>query len=787
MGQYSLGQPVPRSEDPRLLRGAGRYADDRTAPRMAHGYVLRSPHAHARITDIDADAAAAAPGVLAVLTGRDWQALGWGDVPGDAPTRRKRDGTRMYASQFPALATGRVRFVGDAVAFVVAETRALAEDAAELIEVTYEPLPSVTDTAAAAARGAPAVWDDNPDNICFVHQVGDREAVDAGFASAAHVVSKDFAINRVTAAAVEPRSCLGDASGDRYVIYTTLQQANPYRMHLARIIGVSESRVRVVAGDIGGSFGMKSPVYRENILVLWASRVVGRPVKWTSSRTEAFQSDCQGRDNVTTAELALDRNGRFLAMRARNIVNVGAYLIQAGSGPAVNNIGTLAGVYKTPAIHVDITTVYSHTTPTRPYRGAGRPEAAYVMERLVELAAAELGMDSVALRRRNTVPPDAMPFRTGLVFEYDCGEFEKNMDMVLDLANYDGFPERQEEAARRGRLRGIGISNTIERAAAPGIEGAEIRFDRSGTATILSGSITQGQGHETVYKQLVCDRLGLDYDDVHYGWGDTDLVPFGHGTGGSRSATLGGSALLMAADKILDKAKRIAAHLLEAAADDLEFGEGVFRVAGTDRAVTICDVARAAADPGRIPGDMEPGLTAQAVYTARTMNYPNGCHVCELEIDPDTGSAEILRYSVVDDVGTVMNPLLLKGQIHGGVAQGLGQAVMEDLRYEAGQNVTSTFMDYAMPRADDLPAIEVDSNPVPTATNPLGVKGAGEAGTVGALPAVTNAVVDALSTLGVTHIEMPATPERIWRAIRAAERMRIGEPDRVRSPHGRQA
>ena len=787
MGQYSLGQPVPRSEDPRLLRGAGRYADDRTAPRMAHGYVLRSPHAHARITDIDADAAAAAPGVLAVLTGRDWQALGWGDVPGDAPTRRKRDGTRMYASRFPTLATGRVRFVGDAVAFVVAETRALAEDAAELIEVTYEPLPSVTDTAAAAAHGAPAVWDDNPDNICFVHQVGDREAVDAGFASAAHVVSKDFVINRVTAAAVEPRSCLGDASGDRYVIYTTLQQANPYRMHLARIIGVSESRVRVVAGDIGGSFGMKSPVYRENILVLWASRVVGRPVKWTSSRTEAFQSDCQGRDNVTTAELALDRNGRFLAMRARNIVNVGAYLIQAGSGPAVNNIGTLAGVYKTPAIHVDITTVYSHTTPTRPYRGAGRPEAAYVMERLVELAAAELGMDSVALRRRNTVPPDAMPFRTGLVFEYDCGEFEKNMDMVLDLANYDGFPERQEEAARRGRLRGIGISNTIARAAAPGIEGAEIRFDRSGTATILSGSITQGQGHETVYKQLVCDRLGLDYDDVHYGWGDTDLVPFGHGTGGSRSATLGGSALLMAADKILDKAKLIAAHLLEAAADDLEFGEGVFRIAGTDRAMTICDVARAAADPGRIPGDMEPGLTAQAVYTARTMNYPNGCHVCELEIDPDTGSAEILRYSVVDDVGTVMNPLLLKGQIHGGVAQGLGQAVMEDLRYEAGQNVTSTFMDYAMPRADDLPAIEVNSNPVPTATNPLGVKGAGEAGTVGALPAVTNAVVDALSTLGVTHIEMPATPERIWRAIRAAERMRIGEPDRVRSPHGRQA
>lgn len=780
MGKYALGQSVPRSEDPRLLRGAGRFADDRALPRMVHGHVLRSPHAHARITHIDAEAAAASPGALAVLTGRDWQALGWGDVPGDPPNRRKRDGTQMYASRFPALATERVRFVGDAVAFVVAETRALAEDSAELIEVTYEPLPSVTDTAKAAAGGAPAVWDDNPDNVCFVHQVGDRAAVDAAFASAAHVVSRNFAINRVTAAALEPRSCLGDASDDRYVIYTTLQQANPYRTHLARIIGVSESKVRVVAGDIGGSFGMKSPIYRENILVLWASRVVGRPVKWTGSRTESFQSDCQGRDNATTAELALDRNGRFLAMRVRNVVNVGAYLIQAGSGPAVNNIGTLAGVYMTPAIHVDIATVYSHTTPTRPYRGAGRPEAAYVMERLVELAAAELGTDSVSLRRRNAIPPDAMPFRTGLVFEYDCGEFEKNMDMALELADYGGFPERREEAAGRGRLRGIGISNTIERAAAPGIEGAEIRFDRSGTAAILSGSITQGQGHETVYKQLVCDRLGLDYDDVHYGWGDTDLVPFGHGTGGSRSATLGGSALLMAADKILDKAKRFAAHALEAAVDDVEFNEGVFRIAGTDRTVTICDVARAAADPGRIPDDMEPGLTAQAVYTAKTMNYPNGCHVCELEIDPETGSTDILRYSVVDDVGTVMNPLLLKGQIHGGVAQGLGQAVMEDLRYEAGQNVTATFMDYAMPRADDFPAIEVKSNPVPTATNPLGVKGAGEAGTVGALPAVTNAVVDALSAFGVSHIGMPATPERIWRAIRDAERGRSAEQDRVR-------
>ena len=769
MGKYALGQSVPRSEDPRLLRGGGRYADDRRLPGTAHGYVLRSPYAHARIDAIDVSEALAAPGVVAVYTGADWKAGGWGDVPGDPP-RKKRDGTPGYLPPFPALVLDRARYVGDPVALVVAETRLHAQDAAELIRVDYTPLPSVTDTAKALASDAPAVWDDNPGNIAFVHLVGDKAAVDAAFAKADRIVRKEFVINRVAPATMEPRSCLGhyDANEDRYTIYTTLQHANPYRMNLAtKVIGVPESRVRVVSGDIGGSFGMKSSVYNENLLVLWASKLTGRPVRWTSDRTEAFQTDCQGRDNVTTGELALDAEGNFLAMRVTTVGALGAYMTQAGGGPLTTNLGTLAGVYRTPAIHVDVTAVYTNTTMTRPYRGAGRPEAAYVIERLVELAADEMGIDPAELRRRNTIPPDAMPFQTGLTFKYDCGEFEKNMDLALGMADYANFPARRAAAKQRGRLRGIGISNTIERAAAPGLEGGEIRFDRSGTATILSGSIAQGQGHETVFKQLVCDRLGLDYDDVHYVQGDTDLVPFGQGTGGSRSATIGGSALWMASEKIVDKAKRIAAHLLEAAVDDIEFAEGTFTVAGTDRKTTIRDVARAAANPDKLPDDMEPGLTAQAVYTAKTMNYPNGCHVVEVEIDPETGTVEIVAYNVVDDVGTVMNPLLLKGQIHGGVAQGVGQALMEDMRYDpaTGQNVTASFMDYAMPRADTFPMIEVKSNGVPTKTNPLGVKGAGEAGTVGALPAVTNAIVDALSEYGVTHIEMPATPERIWRAI----------------------
>jgi carbon-monoxide dehydrogenase large subunit len=488
-------------------------------------------------------------------------------------------------------------------------------------------------------------------------------------------------------------------------------------------------------------------------------------VKWISTRSEAFLSDAQARDNVTEAELALDKDGTFLGLRVKTIAAIGAYL-QPAMPAFVLNAGTLAGCYRTAAIHVDVTGVFTNTNPVRPYRGNGRPEAAYVIERMVDLAADELNIDPAELRRRNYIAPSAMPFKTGLTFTYDSGEFEKNMDLALDLADFKGFQARKAQARKRGKLLGLGISNTIERAAAAGLEGAEVRFDRSGAATLFSGSNTQGQGHETVFKQLVCDRLGLDPNEVHYVQGDTDQVFFGEGTGGSRSATTAGSAFHLATEKIVAKARAIAAHLLKVDETDLKFEDGVFSSNKTNQTLTIKEIAKDSINPAKLPKGMEPGLIATAVYTAPVANYPNGCHICELEIEQETGKVEIVRYSVVDDVGTVLNPLLLHGQIHGGIAQGAGQVLMEDIHFDAeGQLVTGSFMDYAMPHAHDFCNMEVESNPVPTKTNPLGVKGAGEAGCVGALPAVANALVDALSEFGVRHIEMPATPERIWRAM----------------------
>jgi carbon-monoxide dehydrogenase large subunit len=770
MGEFAIGQSVPRFEDPRLLKGGGRYVGDMVLPGMAFGYVLRSPHAHARIRSIDVGLAKAAPGVLAILTGTDWQACGWGDLPVPGGLKR-RDGS-VFRPPYPALVRDRVRFVGDYVAFVVAETYHQALDAAERIAVDYEPLPACASTAEAIGSGAPRVWDDCPDNIGFVQLFGDKAATEAAFAEADHVVRHRFVINRVTAASMEPRGCLGDynASEDRYTVYTTLQRTHPFRSELAPVLKVPESKIRVVAGDIGGSFGMKSAVYNEVALVLLASKHVGRPVKWTSTRSESFLCDAQARDNVTEAELALDKAGSFLGLRVKTIASIGAYL-QTGMQAFTGNIGTLAGVYRTPAIHADVTAVFTHTNPVRPYRGNGRPEAAYVIERLVDLAADELGIDPAELRRRNYIAPEAMPFKTGLTFTYDSGEFEKSMNMALELADFAGFEQRRAQARKRGKLRGIGLSNTIERAAAQGFEGAEIRFDKSGTATLLAGSVTQGQGHETIFKQIMCDRLGLDPGEVHYVQGDTDQVFVGEGTGGSRSATIGGSAVDIAAERITNKAKHIAAHLLKLDADEINFADGVFSSPKTNRTLTIKDVAKEAMEPTSLPKGIDVGLIATATYTAPVQNFPNGCHICELEVDEDTGEAAIVRYSVVDDVGTVINPLLLKGQIVGGVAQGVGQILMEDIRFnEDGQNLTASFMDYAMPRATDISAVDVKSNPVPTKTNPLGVKGAGEAGCVGAMPAVANALVDALSHLGIRHIGMPATPERLWRAMKEANR-----------------
>ncbi|MGB8037877.1 MAG: xanthine dehydrogenase family protein molybdopterin-binding subunit [Pseudolabrys sp.] len=767
MGEFAIGQGVSRFEDPRLIRGGGKYIDDVVYPGMAYGVVLRSPHGHAKIISIDASAASAAPGVLAVITAADWKTAGLGELPSHGGLKR-RDGSPMFNPSYPVLADDRVRWVGDPVAFVVAETQAQAADAAELIAVDYEPLPAVVSTAKAIEPDAAKVWDGCADNISFVELIGDKAATDAAFANAAHIVKHRFVINRVTAASMEPRGAVGVylPLEDRYIIHSPVQRAHPYRSELAKqVLKVAESKVRVICIDVGGSFGMKTPVFNEAPLTLFASKLTGRPVKWISTRTEAFLSDAQARDNVTEAELALDKDGIFLGLRVKTIAAIGAYL-QNNMPAFLLNAGTLAGTYRTPAIFVDITGVFTNTNPVRPYRGNGRPEAGYVIERIIDIAADELKIDPIELRRRNYISPQQMPFKTGLTFTYDCGEFEKNMDMALELHDSAGFKRRREESRRRGKLRGLGISNTIERAAAGGTEGAEVRFDRSGSVTLFSGSVTAGQGHETVFKQLVCDRLGLHPDDVRYVQGDTDEVFYGEGTGGSRTSTMSSAAFQMATDKVIEKAKVIAAHALKIDVPDVNFAEGVFSSPKTNRTMTIKDVAIDSANPAKIPASMEPGLFATAVYKAPVQNFPNGCHVCEVEIDRETGVVDIVRYSVVDDVGTVLNPMLLHGQIHGGVAQGAGQVLMEDIHFDAsGQLVTASFMDYAMPHAHNLCEMEVESNPVPTKTNPLGTKGAGEAGNVGALPAVANALVDALSEFGIKHIEMPATPERVWRAM----------------------
>jgi aerobic carbon-monoxide dehydrogenase large subunit len=770
MGEFAIGQPVPRFEDPRLVKGAGRYVADMVFPGMVFGYVLRSPHAHARIRAIDTSKAKAAPGVLAVLTSGDYKAAGFGDLPVPGGLQR-RDGVPGYRPRYPALAEDRVRMIGDYVAFVVAETYYQAADAAELINVDYEPLPAIVSTGDAAEPGAPLVWDDCPNNIGFVQIEGNKETTDAAFARATHIVKHRFVINRVTAAAMEPRGCIGlfEPVDGRYTVYTTLQRTNVFQTELSQyVLKVPDSKIRVVCGDIGGSFGMKSAVYNEVALVLAAAKVTGRPVKWVATRSESFLCDAQARDNVTEAELALDKDGTFLGFRARIVAAIGAYM-QVGMPAFTGNLGTLAGVYRTPASHIDVSGVFTHTQPVRPYRGNGRPEAGYVIERMVDLAADQLGIDPAELRRRNTIPASAMPFKTSVTFTYDCGEFEKNMDLALHAADKKGFEARRARARKNGKLRGLGFSNTIERSAAAGLEGAEIRFDRTGSVSMFSGSINQGQGHETTFKQIVCDRLGLDPNEVTYIQGDTDQVFFAEGTGGSRSATFSGSAFTLAADKVETKAKAIAAHMLKVDPGEINFADGVFSSKKTNQTLTIKEVAKASLDPKNLPQGFEPGLIEKAIYTGKVASYPNGVHVCELEIDEETGEVEIVGYNVVDDVGTVINPLLLHGQVDGGIAMGVGQILMEDIKFdEQGQMLTGSFMDYAMPRAGDLTAFHVESNPVPTKTNPLGVKGAGEAGCVGAMPAVANALVDALSVLGIAHIEMPATPEVIWRAIQEA-------------------
>jgi aerobic carbon-monoxide dehydrogenase large subunit len=774
MGQFGIGQAVPREEDPRLLRGQGEYIADMSRPNQAYAYVLRSPHACARIRAIDTRAAQQMPGVLAVYTEADLKADGIGTTKVRMP-RKRPDGSPLFSSPHPGLARGETHFVGDQVAYVVAESLAAAKDAAERIAVDYEPLPSVVLTADAVKPGAPAVWDGCADNISNIFELGDKAAVDAAFAKAHHVTREHFVISRIMHNAIEPRGCIGeyDPRYQRFTLYGCIGSIHSVRRAFAEdVFKLPENRFRVVAGDVGGAFGSKGNTAPENMLALYAARKLGRPVKWVAERGECFLSDDHCRDNVTDAELALDKDGNFLAMRVKTLANLGAYLsADTNLLPTFANLGTLAGVYKTPAIHVTVLGVFTNTTATAPYRGAGRPEACYVIEGIIDRAARELDIDRIELRRRNLIPPAAMPFKTGLVYTYDSGEFEACMDEALAAADYAGFEKRRAEAKKRGKLLGLGVANAIERAAAPpGAETAEIRFDATGSVTLVVGTTAQGQSHETMYKIILCDKLGIDSSEISFIQGDTDKVVWGTGTFGSRSAVIGGSAALRAAEKIIAKGKKIAAHIFEAAEADIEFGEGAFVVAGTDKRMPLKDIARAAFQPGRLPKGMEPGLFETGVYDPTQQTFPCGTHVCEIEIDEGTGKIAVQRYVAVDDVGVVINALTLHGQVHGGVLQGVGQGLGESIIYDpaSGQLLSGSFMDYPMPRADDICAIDVDDHPTPTTTNPLGAKGAGEAGTVGALPAVMNAALDALAPLGIKHIEMPLTPERVWRAIHAA-------------------
>src|SRR6516165_5539166 len=692
--------------------------------------------------------------------------------------RKRPDGSPMFAPQRPALCIDRVRYVGDPVAFVVAETPEIAEDAAELISVDYQPLASTTDTVRAVLPGSAPGWDECPDNISHVLQLGEKAKTDAAFAAADHVLRRRYIVTRVHAQFMEPRGALGhyDPGEQRYTLYADVQYPHRVRNMLAQnVFKVPESKMRVIAQDVGGGFGTKGWQYIEHRLTVWAAKKLLRPVKWTCERSETVMADEHGRDNIGEIELALDKDDKFLALRLNMLANIGAYV---GSDRNLLSpfgmIGTVLGVYRIPTAYINVVGVLSNTNPTAPYRGAGRPEAIYLIERLIDDAARELGVDRVELRRKNILPESALPYQSPVGPYYDCGQFEKNLDMALELADVAGFNKRAEESQKRGKLRGLGIVNAIEQAAGTAQpEYAEIRFNPSGTAALLMGTKAQGQGHETMFKQILNERLGIDPNEVQYIDGDTDRVAFGMGTNGSRSTVLGGSALYFAANKVIEKGRKLAGHLLEAGEQDIEFADGNFRVKGTDKAVSLKEVAKAAFNPTRWPkGKFEGGLYENATFKAERDTYPNGCHVCEVEVDPETGETKLDRYFVVDDVGTVMNPIGLKGQIHGGVAQGIGQILCEQVVWdkESGQLLTASFLDYAMPHADIVPSMEVKSNPVPTKFNPLGAKGAGEAGTVGAMPVVMNAIMDALAPLGVKDVAMPATAQNVWRAIQQAKK-----------------
>ncbi|MGC2413695.1 MAG: xanthine dehydrogenase family protein molybdopterin-binding subunit [Stellaceae bacterium] len=774
MSVQRVGQRVRREEDLRLLSGRGRYVDDVAPPGAARGYVLRSPYAHARILAIDVARAVAAPGVLAVLTGEDLRRRGLGTLRPGIP-RRRQDGTPAFVCPQSLLAQGRVRYVGDPVAFIVAHTLDQAKDAAELIAAEYEPLPAVIAAEAALAPGAPAVWADNPGNEAFSYAAGNKAAVEAALAGAAHIVRDTVVVNRVSANSMEPRGCLAEYDGreERYTIRCTVQSAHGTRAALAgQIFRVPHHQIRVLCDTMGGGFGMKGGCYPEYALALWASEAVGRPVRWTSERSEGLLSDEQARGSTIEAELALDQDGKFLALRTRWVSSIGAYFsTDRPTIPLTIGLGCLVNTYTFAAVHAEVIAVLTNTMTTAPYRGGSRPEPIYVTETLIDKAARELGLDPAELRRRNTIPASAMPYPTPMQQTYDSGDFTKNLGDALALASYDGVAARRAAARTRGKLLGIGVATTVAATGGRDYEHAEIRFDPSGGVVLLTGSMDHGQGHATTFKQVLSDKLGIDADTIRYRHGDSDLVTMGIGTFGSRSAQLAGSAIVGAADRLIEKGRRIAAHAMEAAAGDIVFEAGRFTIAGTDRSLGIDEVARQSFQSAQLPDDIETGFTERSNFgPADAATFPSGAHVCEVEIDCETGEVALTRYCAVDDVGTMLNPLLCEGQIHGGIVQGLGQALLENLVYdpETGQLVTGSFQDYCMPRADNFCAFELAENSTPTDRNPLGVKGVGEAGTIGSIPAVMNAVNDALAAIGAAPVALPATPEKLWRAICAA-------------------
>ncbi len=771
MAKFGIGQGMKRKEDQRFLTGQGQYTDDLALDGMARAVLVRSPVAHARITDVETLAAREAPGVLAVLTGDDVAADGLGDLP-CAALIKGRDGKRAVGPAYPLLVRDRVRHVGDAVALVVAETLEQARDAAELVEFSYDALPAVPDIETASAAGAPLVWDEAPGNLCVDWETGDAGAVEAAFAKAAKVAELTLVNNRIVVNSIEPRGVVAefDAGTGRYTLHVSTQGPHGVRDALCEILKVEASAMRVVSPDVGGGFGMKIFPYREHALAAWAARKVGRPVKWIGERTESFVSDTQGRDHRSTARMALDADGRFLALSVDTKADLGAYLSLYGPAiPTVAGSGMLAGLYTTPAIHVRVRAFFTNTLPVDAYRGAGRPEAAYLVERLVDECAKATGIDRAEIRRRNFAPAAAMPFTTALGETYDSGDFGAHLDKALAEADWTGVDARKAGSRKAGLLRGVGISTYVEACGGGGPEWADMRVNPDGTVTVPIGTRSTGQGHETAYSQLVTQAFGIDNELVTVIQGDTAAIENGAGTDGSRSLPAGGSALQAAIDVVIEKGKRIAAHALEAAEVDIEMADGRFTVAGTDRSISLADVARRAEDPSQLPDGMEPGLSASESYKPKASTYPNGTHVCELEIDPETGVVRVDRYTVVDDFGEVVNPMLLQGQVHGGVAQGIGQALYERVVYDTdAQLVSGSLMDYCLPRADDLPLVGFAMSPTRCTTNPLGVKGCGEAGAIGAPPAVINAVLDALAPLGVTNVDMPATPERVWAAIRAA-------------------